>query len=308
MSLCEQCSSRLQGTQSYCPSCGSYIPKSPNVILEITLPISLKYEAATKVDLYNPSGIKTSSAKLDFHPFYVFDYLLNAERSDPSGKFHILEDEGTHIVDAFDGSLLTENSKKSGNLFRLMFFRKGQEAEDEKIRERDQIIDDLNNIEPIFNLRIIPTGDYIINILREKVSLIFAKSSVIRRVIEENKKEVSYKVRKARGKSAKRKIIITPKKGEVQIGRKRLIYVPIWTISMKSGDFTYVRKVLAPSGTYIKDEIMICPKHSSLNWTKPKRTSAVCEICGLSLCLDHFIKVDQSCYCESHLPNKVTHA
>ena len=74
--------------------------------------------------------------------------------------------------------------------------------------------------------------------------------------------------------------------------------------AIKAGDFNYERMVLAASNTFVEDEISTCPKHLSLGkiWNKRKQTSAICEICGTTLCDDHIFKIGHSYYCEEHRP------
>jgi hypothetical protein len=306
--LCELCHSPLEGTEKFCPSCGGNVTSTGStVILDAMLPISLSYEAVIKVNIDNISAVKISRTSLDFHPHYLFEYNLYVERKDPSGKTHHLQKLGIDIVDAFDGTLLSKASTgEFRNLLHAIFSNKRMDnVEQDKIRERNQIMDDLRNIEPIRNHKLRLTEDYAFNIVDNKISLALAEKKVLRKIIAENTIEVSYKVKKSRGKTEVRILEIKPKLPEVKIKRKYLVYVPIWIIVMKSGDFNYNRKVLAASHTFIKDEIEVCPKHASLKiWAKQRQTFAVCDICGLALCSDHVFRADRSYYCETHRPSK----
>jgi uncharacterized protein (DUF2147 family) len=98
---------------------------------------------------------------------------------------------------------------------------------------------------------------------------------------------------------------VVPRRHEVEILIKSLVYVPMWIINMKAGDFNYKRKALAASSTILTDEIASCPKHSSIArvWKKPKQTAALCETCGGAFCDDHIFRINQTYYCEEHLPN-----
>lgn len=304
--LCKLCHSSLKGSEKFCPFCGSNISTiRSEVILKTTLPISLSYEAAIKVNIDNASAVKASRTSLDFHPHYVFEYNLYAERTDPSGKTHHIQKLGVDIVDAFDGKLLSKaHTGEFRDLLRAFFSKKTiDDVEQDKIRERNQIIDDLKNISPLNNHKMLLTGDYAFNIIDDKISLTLAEKEVVRKIIAENTVQVSYRVNKSKSKTEERKLEIRPKHREVEIKRNHLVYVPIWIIVMKSGDFIYNRKVLAASYTFIKDEIVACPKHSSLKkWAKHSQTSAVCEICGLALCSNHIFKIGNSYYCETHQP------
>jgi hypothetical protein len=83
----------------------------------------------------------------------------------------------------------------------------------------------------------------------------------------------------------------------IEILIRSLVYVPIWAINMKIGDFIYKRKALAASSTIVMDEIALCSKYSSFTriWNKSKQTIALCETCGN--------QINQSFYCEKHLPD-----
>jgi hypothetical protein len=173
------------------------------------------------------------------------------------------------------------------------------------IVERNQIIHDLENIEPIRNNKLQLTGDYSINVIDNKVSLAAVEKVALKYIISKNTIDIYYKKKKAKGKTEERKMQIIPRRHEVEILIKSLIYVPKWLITLKAGDFEYKRKALAASSIFITDEIASCPKHSSIvkMWKKPKQTAALCETCGRAFCSDHIFIIDQVYYCKEHLPN-----
>lgn len=132
------------------------------------------------------------------------------------------------------------------------------------IIERNQMIHDLKNVEPIRDHRLLLTSDYRINIIDNKTSLTVVEKTVMQGVIVRNTREVSYTARKRKGKTEERKMQIVPKHHEIEIKRKSLVYVPKWNITFSSGDFEYKRRALAASCMFIVDEIAFCPMHSSL--------------------------------------------
>jgi hypothetical protein len=97
-----------------------------------------------------------------------------------------------------------------------------------------------------------------------KASFPIVEKTVMRNIISRNTKEISYRIKKRKGKTEERKMQIVPKHKEIEIKRKSLVYVPKWNITFSSGDFEYKRRALAASCMFIVDEIAFCPMHSSL--------------------------------------------
>ena len=66
---------------------------------------------------------------------------------------------------------------------------------------------------------------------------------------------------------------------------------------------TYRREAMTASKTMIVDEIELCSKDfSSFKfWNKLKVTNALCEICGIALCVDDIYKDKEKFYCKDHL-------
>src|ERR687892_2382212 len=90
---CTECGSVLRGTEKFCPSCGNRVSTddtSDEIVLDVTLPISLEYTEAIKININNPSTVKISKADLEFYPYYVIEYKIDIQRIDPSGKKHSL--------------------------------------------------------------------------------------------------------------------------------------------------------------------------------------------------------------------------
>lgn len=88
------------------------------------------------------------------------------------------------------------------------------------IIERNQMIHDLKNVEPIRDHRLLLTSDYRINIIDNKTSLTVVEKTVMQGVIVRNTREVSYTARKRKGKTEERKMQIVPKHHEIEIKRK----------------------------------------------------------------------------------------
>ena len=307
---CTECGSVLRGTEKFCPSCGNRVSTddtSDEIVLDVTLPISLEYTEAIKININNPSTVKISKADLEFYPYYVIEYKIDIQRIDPSGKKHNLQNHEIVMVDASNAELLSDAKRTMEFVSKLNPFSSANKKDlvHGGIIERNQIIHDLKNVEPIRDHRLLLTSDYGINIIDNKASLIVAEKAVMQDVIIRNTKQVSYKIRKRNGKTEERKLQIVPRRHEIGIERKSLVYVPKWNITFRSGDFEYKRMALAASCIIIADEIALCHMHSLLAkiWNRHKRTIAVCEICGRAFCNDHIFRINQMYYCKDHLPS-----
>jgi hypothetical protein len=77
------------------------------IITGCSLPVNLEYKDAIKVELTNPTATRISSAALEFHPYFVFEYTLNVSRKEPVGSTHPIKNTGIHIVDALNGRFLS---------------------------------------------------------------------------------------------------------------------------------------------------------------------------------------------------------
>jgi hypothetical protein len=95
-----------------------------------------------------------------------------------------------------------------------------------------------------------------------------------------------------------------PQRTNVRIHHKDIVVVPRWSVDFDSFGTRYAKEILACSGTILEDTLSYCPKHLKLGSFTiiSKKTIAVCEICGESLCEEH-IKRCPICgkyLCEEH--------
>jgi hypothetical protein len=281
------------------------------MILDSTLPVALGYEEITKCSrIKNPDAVRVSNATLDFHPYYIFEYILNAERKDPTGKKRVVQAQGKHIVNAFNGDLISAvprmRLKKLISNFASKIGNNNEEnLEAPNSEEYNQTIIDLKGIEPIHDYAIENTGDYTVGKIDDNVSLKKAEKTVLNKIVADNVTKVYYKIKKAGDKVEKREFTIIPRPSDISIKKTFLTYVPKWRITLKAAAITYKRRALAASKKVLVDEIAFCPKHFSIGkiWSVRKQTSAVCEICGGALCDYHILKVNNSYYCDKHQLN-----
>lgn len=278
------------------------------IVTGYSLPINLEYKDVIKVDwLANPNATRVSSAALEFHPFFVFEYSLDITRKDQIGGTHPVKDSDIHIVDASNGQFLFpprrfDSATPFRVLHRITNTRRTENLGFTTNAEITQIIFDLKTVEAVLYNKIVLNGDYEVGIINDELKSKMAEKEVLEKVVSENTQKASYYTSNGKGKRKEQKIEIRPKPGEVKINRKPLIFVPKWIITIKAGEHTYNRKALAASNTLIVDEIAFCTNHFTLGkiWSTRKRTSAVCEICGGAFCDDHIFMVNNTYYCEKH--------
>jgi hypothetical protein len=160
--------------------------------------------------------------------------------------------------------------------------------------EITQTIMDLKTFGAVPNNKIILNGNYEVGIIDDEIPIKMTERKVLKKVVCDGTQKVSYYTSSGKYKKKEQKIEITPKLSEVRLNRKPdgLIYVPKWIITIKAGEHTYNRKALAASNTFILDEIAFCPNHSALGkiWSRPKQTSAVCEICVVLFVMIIFLR------------------
>jgi hypothetical protein len=277
------------------------------VVLEAALPVSLTFEEITHLHLKNASSVKISGFLL-WRPYYVFEYTLDSIRIDRKGKTHRIKDDGVRIVDAITELVLHENEDKTKNLEHLFFSKRHNkeysELEDSlKSIENSHIYNELTSIAPKIHYKLKDTPDYSIHTLEPTLSMKTANYIVLEKIIEENVKEISYKVKNSRGDTEEKIMTIVPKKSDIIIKKSMLIYVPVWVLEIQSKSITYAKKALAASKTILVDEMSLCPKDfSSLKiWGKKKSTHALCKTCGIALCEDHLERRKDEFYCKEHI-------
>jgi hypothetical protein len=277
---------------------------SNKIVLDKSLPISMTFEEVTTLSLQNQSLAKIKGA-LIFRPYYFADYKLDSLIVDRRGKTHRIRAEGKYVIDAITERILNQIEESKKDLDVLLSKRSKHEKEiEEELKkvEQNQIIADLICYEPIINYELQKSEDYSIEIESPQLSTTIVKNTILERIIEKNIKEIFYNVNKSNNKVETKSIIISPKKKDIVFRKLSLIYVPIWDIGIQSNTIKYRRRAFATSKTITLDEIALCPKDFSTIkiWGKKKSTYALCETCGISLCMDHIHKHNEKYYCHDH--------
>jgi hypothetical protein len=281
------------------------------MILNSTLPVALSYEEIVKCEgIKNPYAVIVSNATLDFHPYYIIEYVLNVERKDPTEKKHTIQARGKHIVNAFNGDLISAESRSRlkkllSNFSSIIGNNNEENLEAPNNEEKKQTIIDLKEKEPIRDYAIENTGDYTVGKIRVNVSSKEAEKTVLEKIVADNVTKVYYKIKKAGHKVEEREMTITPRRPDIST-KTFLTHVPKWRITLRAAGITYKRMALAASKVVLVDEIAFCSaKHFSLGriWNNRRRTYAVCEICGGAFCDDHIFPIHNTYYCEDHRPN-----
>lgn len=303
---------------------GRHGNQQKEIILPYALSLLIDYTKIINLELKNPDKVSVSRARLFWRPFYTIKYSVNLSKSDPSGKSHIVKDDGICYVDAQDGTVLNlPTPKENDTLFDIFPSIKFKDSEE------DLFLKELKHV-PDHDYRI-PTSDEYQSIkIDPKISKHIAKENAISSIIYTNTKTFNYDVKDKRKKKddfdfefpETRDITIVPKKGDITIKETQIVHVPKWDIEFISGETIYRREVIGHKGTIIADPIGHCPKHKIIGLELfKKNTLAVCETDGKALCKDHVFQCptckkwncdehSAKCticgthYCSEHIKNK----
>lgn len=110
-------------------------------------------------------------------------------------------------------------------------------------------------------------------------------------IIERDTQEIAYTPKTEEDEifSQPHYVTYVPKKSDIRILHKDIIIVPRWSIEFEAFNKSYRRKILAFSGIILEDTMQYCPKHFKVGaiTLAPRKTIAVCEVCGQSFCDSH---------------------
>jgi hypothetical protein len=264
--------------------------RNPSVVNDPILPITVDFLSASSLNLKNNEAVRLFSSALLYHPYYIVKYRLQAKRTDPTGKSHSFNDNGTYFVDALDRDIVNVEKSIVDNVFGLL------KSKEERVRSKEDklVSEDLETIIAV-SKPVLLNNDYTVSPAEPEISEEEATKIVKNHLIEKNKQEVQYVVKK-RGEIETRSFSFVPRLNEISMRGVMMVYVPKWNLEFESGDFSFSRRMLACSGKIIEDELQKCRKCTLLR----KDTVAVCEVCGVPLCEKHSYQ-ENGLRCEQHI-------
>jgi hypothetical protein len=265
--------------------------KGQSLMLEYALPLNVGYFQATQIDFRNKEKVNVSNAELIYHPYLAVDYSFKARFKDPTKKLHKVEDKDTLYVDALDGDVLNPMPAKGiGLLTKALktWASRTARAEDQRTKK---LLQELSNNAPQRQYSLDIENEYQVNKLKPAIAPGQAVKACIQYIVEKNTQEVKYYPKTDEDTYFQRGETVTyvPKKNDIIITRKDVVVVPKWSVEFDSLGINYVKEILACSGTTLEDTLSYCPRHFKLGAIEiaPKRSVAVCEVCGESLCENH---------------------
>jgi hypothetical protein len=265
--------------------------RGQSATLEYALPINVDFLQATRLDLQNRNVLKAGNVELIFHPYFMIEYVFKAQYTDPTKKVHRFQDRDSLFIDALDGNVLNPlPSKAIGWLKKVIKTAVSSTARVEDERTKI-LIQELRSNSPQREYVLPIEGEYQVNKLKPLVTPRQAEKLASDYVIEKNTQQITYQPKsKDDGYFTETKSIeYVPRKADVRIKRKDLAVVPRWSVEFDSIGRNYVKEIMACSGTVIEDTLSNCPYHFKIGAFSlvSKKTVAVCEVCGESLCEDH---------------------
>jgi hypothetical protein len=264
--------------------------RNPSLINEPILPVTIDFSSASSLKIRNNEAVRLFSSVLLFHPYIIVKYRLQAKRNDPTGRSHSFYDEGTYHVDALDGDIINLEKNIVENVLGLL------KSKEERVKSKEDkmVSEDLEAIIPA-SKPVLLSSDYNVSPAEPEISEEEASRIVKYYLIEKNRKQVDYIVKK-RGEVETRYFSFVPRLNEISIRGVKMVYVPKWSFEYESGDYSFSRRLLASSGRIIEDDLVKCRKCTLLR----RDTVAVCEKCGIPLCEKHFYQ-ERGLLCESHI-------
>jgi hypothetical protein len=268
--------------------------RNPSLIDSPILPVTMDFLTASSLNLMNNNAVKLFSAVLLYHPYIIVKYRLQAKRKDPTGKSHSFSDDGTYFVDALDGDIINRETNIVGNI--LGFIK----SKEERVRSKEDklISEDLETFVPV-SQPVLSNDDYSVSPAEPEISEDEATKIVKSHLIEKNKEEVEYEVKK-KGEVETRYFTFVPRLNEISVRGVKMVYVPKWSLEYESGDYSFSRRYLASSGRTIEDDLAKCRKCMLLK----KNAVAVCEKCGIPLCDKHALE-EAGLLCEDHISGRL---
>lgn len=278
--------------------------KGQSLTLNYALPLNVDFIQATQISLQNKDKVKVSNVELIYHPYFAIEYYYRARFKDPTKKLHKFEDRDTLFVDALDGDVINPLPAKGiGILARTIKVVASVSARAENERSK-KFLQELRKYSARREYPLNIENDYRVDKLKPVFTPRQAEKACIDFITEKNTQKVTYRPKDEEIKLIAESVTYVPKRNDIRITRRDIVVVPRWSVDFDSLGTSYTKEILAYSGTVLEDTLSYCPKHFKLGAITliSKKTIAVCEVCGQSLCEDH-IKRCPTCnkwLCEEH--------
>ncbi len=267
--------------------------KGETLSVEYTLPMNVDFQQATNLDLANEEKIKIADAELIFHPYFAIEYSFKARFQDPTRKLHKFKDKDTVYVDALDATCINPMPERGLGLIKTVknvVSAKEHTQNERTINLLKELSQGFNTITCEFSVE----EDYHVNCFKQLVTPRQALKSSINYIIERNTRKVSYTPKNQNDSlfQQSNSIVFVPKRRDIRVISQDMIVIPRWSIEFEVCDRGYRREIFACSGTTVEDTIKYCPRHMKVGAIDifSKKTIAVCEVCGQSLCEKHVRK------------------
>ena len=273
------------------------------IVIEQALQVKTDFLKATSLDLVNKEKVKTTDAKLVFHPYIRYKYQFRRTWRDPTRQVHNFDDKGTVVIDLLNNEILnpeiTGSAEGIVKALSQTFTSKGVQ---ENKRRKTILHEVILNI-PLSELSITVGQDYRVTKLAVDYSKRDVHRTAIDYIIDKNSQRISYNVEAKNSFPDMRTCEFVPDRKDISIDIGEVVFVPKWSIYFNAFGVVYNREVLACSGTILEDTIAHCPKHIKLGVLEIKQKNiGVCEKCGIAFCKVHG-KQCETCkiwLCEDH--------
>jgi hypothetical protein len=278
--------------------------RGQSLLLQYALPLKVTFDQVSQVNLLNKDKVMVSNVQLIYHPYYKIEYMFKAIFKDPTRETHKFEDRDILFIDALDGRILNPMPETGLGAVKRVFkvlASKSARAESERNKK---LIQELKHNRSAGAYSLDVKADYTVTNLKPIVTPSEATESSINFIIEKNTTEVTYYPESEDDEYIESEsVTFIPKRRGISIIRKDIVLMPKWSAEFDAFGIIYNKEILGCSGVPLEDTISFCPKHFKLGAIAvSKRTIAVCEACGLSLCEDH-VKQCPICnkwLCEDH--------
>lgn len=280
--------------------------RGQSLTLEYALPLNIDFTNATHIELQNKDKVKVIDTELIYHPYLAIGYSFRGQVKDPTKKLHRFEEKDVLFVDALDGKVLNPMPEKGvGVLKKTLQTLVSTRAHVENERNK-KLLKELRDKKPSAKYSLDIENDYRVSKLKPIIKPRQAIAASIDFIIDKNTQEIAYhpKTKDENFFPETKYMTYVPKRNDIQITREDVIIIPRWSIDFDSLGRGYKKEILACSGTILEDTLSYCPKHFKIGALTiiSKKTIAVCEICGQSLCEDHVKRcpVCNKWLCEDH--------